>query len=167
MNLRPIPARPALAAAALALCASLAAPVHAAGRADVSFVEPQRYSDAGFGVIERERTQRRLGEAFEALAAKLPEGQRLRVQVLDVDLAGEVEHFRLRDVRVMTGRADWPRLQLRWQLEGAGGAVLRQGQEHVSDLGYLVTSWPQMARDPLAHEKRMLGRWFDERVAGN
>ena len=157
--------RTTLIAAALALLSAaaliaLAQPVRAAGSAEVRFVEPQNFRDAGRSALERERALASLGAHLEQLAQRLPDGQRLRIEVLDVDLAGEQIPRRGYDVRVLRGGADWPQLHLRWALV-QGERTLKSGEERLADLGYMQGR-PGLngSEGDLPHEKRMLTTWF-------
>lgn len=153
----------ALVAAALALaCAGSA---QAIGRAEVSFVKPETFSDAGFGSIERERTLKVLSQHFDRLAKRLPDGRVLKVAVTDVDLAGEVDTLAVHRVRVMGQLPDAPRLSLKFELL-QGGQPLAQGEEQLIDMAYQLGSFRGRRDEPLAYEARMLERWFDERIAG-
>lgn len=148
------------------IAAALFPVAQAAGTVEVNFVEPARYSDAGRGELEIERTMQNLGQFIRHLGRRLPDGQKLRIDVLDVDLAGEVRPlFRGRDdVRLMRGGADWPRMTLRYTLTGADGRTLQSGQETISDMNYQHSSLrARVASDPLAYDHRLLERWFDER----
>lgn len=159
MPLRTSPLRTA-ALAAISLLAAVALP--AAAEVEVRWLQPERFSDAGRSVVERERTMQTLGEHFARLGERLPAGQTLQVEVLDVDLAGRQEPFRWNDARVLRGRADGPHLSLRYRLL-EGGRTLSEGRADLSDLGYLDRVLPVGARDgELAHEKRMVERWFGE-----
>ncbi len=140
----------------LAAGAVLAAQAQAAGRADVRFIEPERFADIGWSHSERQSTLGELKRHFERLAAGLPEGQTLAVEVTDVDLAGEPEPARGWGVRVLRGRTDIPRLSLRFTLRSASGP-LKSGNADLSDLDYFF-GLPR--GDGLAYEKRMLDRWF-------
>lgn len=147
-----------------ALCAALCTPVSAAwaGTAQVTWVEPERYTDIGRNAVDRERVLATLAEHLEKLAARLPAGQTLQVDVTDVDLAGEVHPYgrwAWDDVRVLRGTTDWPRVSLRWTLRGADGGTLRQGQDELSDMAYLFRSNP----GHLGPEKRLFQRWFSAR----
>lgn len=161
--------RTTLIAAALALVSAavlvvLAHPAHAAGKAEVRFAEPELFTDAGRNAHDRDRALASLSEHVQRLAAqRLPDGQRLRVQFLDVDLAGTEILRRAQDVRVMRGGADRPRLQLRWTLE-QDGRTLKSGEERLSDSGYLSGRLSSAAGDgDLPYEKRLLTQWFHAR----
>lgn len=164
---RPTPGHPSGRASlllSLLLCAALSPTAAWAGNASVSWVEPDRFSDIGRNAVDRERVLAQLGDYLGKLSARLPQGQTLKVEVTDVDLAGEINPFgawRWDDVRVLRGRVDWPRISLRWTLSAADGSTLRQGQDDLSDMAYFFRPQPEH----LGHEKRLLKRWFDERVA--
>lgn len=137
----------------------------AAGKVDVTYLDAQHFTDAGRGELEREANLKVLSAHFAALGTRLPDAQTLRIEVLDVDLAGEHDPYRWNDARVMRGKTDWPRLELRWVLLDSG-RELRRGQERLSDLGYLSPSTDLRAgRVDLAHEKRLVENWFLERFA--
>lgn len=138
--------------------------VMAAGDVQVSYADARPYADAGEGVVEVERTQRLLAAHLEALAPRLPTGQTLRVQVLDIDLAGEIQHFWPERLRVMGVSADSPRLHLRYELR-RGGDLLAAGEDRLSDPGYLWRTLRWHEQGPLPHERRMIDDWFDARVA--
>ncbi len=135
----------------------------AAGQVDVSFKPLDQLSDAGRGSPEGERNLQLLSTHFKALAARLPDGQRLEVQVLDLDLAGEPRPLRRGgELRVMKGGADWPTMHLSWTLS-ANGRVLRRADEHISDMAYLMSPLRGSQDGPLGYEQRMLERWFNDR----
>lgn len=153
----------AVAAAAAALLVLWSPPASSAGLVLVSFVEPQRYTDAGRRTADRERALQVLGAHFEGLAAGLPDGQQLRIEVLDVDLAGELYPMRtLEERRVLLGRADFPRIHLRWALAVAGQAP-RTGEDRLADMNYLSMLRPAHVLDELFYEKRMIDTWFGAR----
>jgi len=55
----------------------------------------------------------------------------------------------------------WPSIKLSYALE-ENGAVLRKGEETVSELDYL-TRFETATSDPLWREKAMLSDWFRRR----
>jgi hypothetical protein len=148
-----------------ALCGAAALPVQAAGKADVSYVKPEEFRDAGRGSVERERTMASLTRFVQQLARQLPDGQTLRVEVTDIDLAGEIHpSMRLNDLRVLRGGADWPRVDLRYTLLD-GSRTLKSGEAQLSDPAYMFSSVGKSAMDSeMPHEKRMLRKWFDQTI---
>jgi len=145
--------------AALALVAVAA---QAAGTVQVSYIQPEKFSDAGDARRDIEGNLDVLKRHFETLAGRhLQDGQRLTIEVLDVDLAGEVRPSRRfnQDVRFLRGGADWPRITLRYTLESAGQAPIR-GEQSVTDMDYLHHLNNYASDEPLRYEKQMLNEWF-------
>jgi hypothetical protein len=159
---------PALACA-LALAGTLGAcavapgtPAAASGRVEVKFTNADNYTDAGRFSYDRERTLKAMGEFLQSLGKQLPAGQILKLEVLDIDLAGNIEHVRSSELRVMRGRADWPHLSMRYSLQGPGTSE-KSGEADIADLNYLYDlRGPDAMNGELAYEKRMIQRWFHE-----
>ena len=146
---------------------ALAAQAH--GTAQVSFVQPEQFADAGDALGEKAGNLRTLARHLEGLAARrLGDGQTLSIEVLDVDLAGEVRLARRlhHDVRVLRGSVDWPRIRLRYMLESAG-QVARRGEQTVADLAYLQRFNRYPGNESMRYEKRMLDEWFGELFAAD
>jgi hypothetical protein len=130
----------------------------------VTFKAPERYSETGVfrddGPAAMEQIElhlRRLGQRY------LPADQTVRIEVLDMDLAGEQQMGpRGQDIRVMRGRADWPRIRLRYTWERPN-VPAQTAEETVSDMAYLQRTVPSI--EAFAHEKRMLETWFRQRFA--
>jgi DUF3016 family protein len=128
----------------------------------VTFTQPDKYADVGRNrndaadvFKEVERHLQRLGETYLAPA------QTLKIDVLDIDLAGQEEPSRSgSEIRVLTGRADGPSLRIRYVVESAGRAG-ESREETLSDMNYLMRPIRQPER--LAYEKRMLEEWFRSR----
>lgn len=144
----------------LALVAGAGA-AQAAGTVQVSFVNPDKFADVRDGAYRAEDHLANLKRHLEEIGAQYTaDGQTLKIEVLDVDLAGEVKHgARPNDLRVLRGRADWPRVELRYTLE-APGAVPRTGRATVADLAYLQRMPVPYNTEPLPYERRMLEDWF-------
>ena len=165
---RPLRA-PRARSARAALCALLSATTLlavsdalAAGRVDLHFVEPALYTDAGSDTSERARTQRVLGEHLRRLGNRLPDGQRLELDVLDVDLAGRLEPFRAGEVRVLRGDADLARVTIRYTLR-VDGQVLKSGEDRLSEFDAPRRTGHLAPKGDLAHDRLLLERWFNER----
>ena len=152
--------KPILVAPLIALAAAAAQ----AGKAEVNFVEPRSYRDSGRSAVEAERIRAELTGHLARLAEHgLSADRVLAIDVLDIDLAGEPRLATAHDdQRVLRGRADWPRIELRYAL-WSGKQVLASGQEVVQDMAYMDHSLAPALTEPLVYEKRMLTRWFAER----
>lgn len=152
---------------ASALAAVMALPASAAtAAATVSYVEPDRFTDVPFTPWERERVLKQLTAHFDKLGASLPAGQELKVEVLDIDLAGQTKpNFRGgQDLRVMNGGADWPHIHFRYSIT-EGGKVIKSGEEKLSNMQYLNRMNHYGNTELLRYEKQMLDDWFKQAVA--
>ena len=143
------------------------APPALAGTVSVTFVEAPGYHDAGETTLDRDANLAALAGHLQALGQRLlPASQVLKIEVLDVDLAGTVRTSARTgaNIRVLRSGADWPRIHLRYTVE-ADGKPLRQADEWVSDMTYAqgITSGYRESQ-ALFYEKRMLDRWFRERI---
>ena len=96
-----------------------------------------------------------LGTHLGQWSRALPDGQTLRIEVTDLDLAGEIRPFSWHDARVLRGGADWPQMSLRYTLQ-ADGRTLKSGEARLSDLGYSFAR----RSESLGYEKAMIDRWF-------
>lgn len=143
--------------AALALVASSGA---WAG-VQVHFDKPDQYSDVPFSTRDREQVLAGLADHFLWLGKSLRPDQELKIDITDVDLAGEEDLSRRGafDVRVMNGRADWPRIRLRYTLE-QNGKVIASGNASLSDMSYLQRINRYSKNDSLRYEKKMIDDWF-------
>ena len=161
---QPMRKRPAPLSAALACLAVLAALPAQAGRAEVQFDQPDRYTDIG-PRREADAVQQQLRQILQTLAAeRLPASQTLRLTVTDVDLAGEIPPASrlMHDVRVMGNRPDWPRISLRYTLQD-GDRLVTEGSDVITDMAYLLRNTSTNGTSRLPYEQRMLSDWFDSR----
>ncbi len=134
----------------------------------VTFVEPQRYADAGDTPGGRADPEllALLKRQLETSAARcLPAGQMLAIRVLDVDLAGDVDlaWWRFGDrVRVLRERAR-PRVELAYTLT-QGGVPGAEVREQIVDSNFLMhLGRARYDNAQLPHERAMLARWFEAR----
>jgi hypothetical protein len=131
----------------------------------VTYVQPDRFSDLPFVPWDREDTLRQFTEHFTWLGSALPPGQDLRIEVLDIDLAGRlIPSVRLgRDLRVLRGQADWPRIELRYSLE-QDGQVIKRGEAQLSDMNYMNHTTRYFDSEALRYEKQMIDDWFEKTI---
>lgn len=148
----------------LAAISFLALP--AAAAVVVSFHPAYQYTDVGMQGYDAdtamgglERHLQRLGERY------LAPDRTLRVEFLDIDLAGRVEFGRYSyPVRIMKDSNDAPKLRLRYALE-AGGRVLESGEETLTDSSYMQFKGRLNTNESLYYEKRLLDEWFKAHFA--
>lgn len=128
----------------------------------VQYDKPDEFTDVPFEPVKRDSVLKDLTAHFEKLGQILPSGQNLQINVTDIDLAGR-EEPRLRginDLRIMTGRADWPRMSLHYVLLQQDGKVIRSGDSTLSDMSYLNKVNRYANDDRLRYEKQMIDEWF-------
>jgi Protein of unknown function (DUF3016) len=149
-----------------ALLSLVAAAAGAAGTVNVTFVDPEKFTDAGNSKRDEPANLKVIEQHLKELGERhLRDGQMLNISVLDVDLAGYMKPLagQAREVRV-TQNADWPRIKVRYSLE-ADGATVKSAEETLADLNYgrHGQTYLYTNRDPLRHEKQMLDSWFQAR----
>jgi hypothetical protein len=153
--------------ALVAVAASFGLTVTSAGATvTVTFTKSDGYADMPFTPWEKERVMKDLQSHFDKLGAQLPQGQDLKVEILDIDLAGRIEP-RIgvsHDIRILKGGADWPIIQLRYSVESQN-KVLKSGESRVADMTYLSHFNRYSANEPLRYEKKMLDDWFKKVMA--
>jgi hypothetical protein len=137
----------------------------ASAAVNVTYNQPDKFADLPFSKWDREDVLKQLTDHFVKLGKALPQGEDLNVEVLDVDLAGREYPARAsaRDIRVMRGGADWPRIDLRYTLV-ANGKVLKSGEAKLRDMDYLHHISRYSDGDALRFEKQMIDEWFTKNI---
>jgi hypothetical protein len=134
----------------------------------VAFVDPEAFTDAslyaGQPVQRDSPVLADLRRILERLGRRLPGDRVLEIEVLDVDLAGYFEPWRIRapNARVLTP-ATSPRIRLRFALLH-DGHVVASGEDTVTDASYLLRPSAVRSLDLLRYEEPMLRDWFDGRI---
>jgi hypothetical protein len=134
----------------------------------VSFVKPTEFTDIGFYGRESSDAMKVLEQHFTTLAERyLAPNQNLKVEVLDVDLAGRIDYGsrRFYDKRVLRGTVDWPSMKFHYVLE-SDGKVLQDSQADIADMDYLNRMASHYANVSYPHELRMLEAWFKATFSG-
>jgi hypothetical protein len=156
--------KPSMTNWALAGLLALAASA-ASAATTVNYVEPDHFSDVPFTPWERDNVLQQITDHFIKLGKELPPDQDLRIDVLDVDLAGrEIPNARNgRDIRIVKGAADWPRMRLRYAIE-QNGQVIKNGEAQIQDMNYQNHLNRYFDSDPLRYEKQMIDDWFEKTI---
>lgn len=135
-----------------------------AASTEVTWKDYKSYFDVNEGNHTRsgfkDLVTERIGEHFTKLATKLPEGQTLKIEVTDVDLAGHVRAGSMNSTRIIKSSYP-PRMNFSYQLLDADGKEIKAEDVVVRDLGYLSGSLPiKYRRDLFGYEQKMLDDWF-------
>ncbi len=151
-----------------ALAVSMAVSGIAQAAVEVTFTNADKYIDASSrGDFRGKADQAILDKLRRHLEREgerhLKPGQTLKIEVLDLDLAGRVEWWQINahDVRFMRD-IDSPSMKLRYTLS-ENGATLDSGEERIRDLGYLMGINMINSQDSLRYDKAMLTDWFRKR----
>jgi len=147
-----------------ATMALMALPLHAA--VTVSYGDPDHFTDAGDRNSDPRKVMLTLERYFKELGGRyLPAQSNLRIEVIDLDRAGRPYMNLPGEIRIITGKADMPCIELSYTLE-IDDKALPSRRERVCDPDYLRPLEPQYdEHDPLVYEKRMLEQWFRQRFA--
>ena len=150
--------------------ALLAISPSARAEVQVTFTAPETYLDAGLlrrdGERAREVALRTIREELMRLGERyLAPSQTLEIEVLDIDLAGEIEWWHgPYDIRFLRSYT-WPKIKLRYTLKQNGRSI-RSHEELVSDPSYQMNVIAATrSGDVMPYEKEMLARWFRSRFA--
>ncbi|MCI4568456.1 DUF3016 domain-containing protein [Lysobacter sp. CFH 32150] len=144
------------------------------GTVSVRWNDPAQFTEIKYS---HNRWEARRGNWVEQLAIylrdraqkRLPAGERLDVDILDVQRAGNYEPWRgiaFNDVRVIRDIYP-PRITLSFKRIGANGQVIAQGERKLSDMGFLTGSTTVWNSDPLRYEKTMIDRWLVRELAAS
>lgn len=139
------------------------APADESAQVQVKFTAPERFIDATYDARprSRERVTLDIAELFTELAARhLPPGQRMEVEVTEIDLAGRYERWRIGhpDVRFLRATS-WPRLHFQYRLH-EGDREISAGEVRLADLNYMMRTSARVSGDRLRYEEAMLEEWF-------
>jgi hypothetical protein len=132
----------------------------------VEFVHPEKFIDAGnrwSGVNDTEDFLKDLRHALvQRGEAVLAEGQDMKIQVTNVDRAGDV-HPVGRDMNMIRVIKPLyrPSIELSYVVE-EGGKTVREGKADISDMNFMDRFNRYFRGDMLYYEKPMLDAWFSK-----
>ncbi len=136
-----------------------------AASSEVTWTDYKSYRDINEGNDGRkqfrERTFKDFEKHFAKLAATLPEGQVLKIDVTDVDLAGDTHLAGINRTRIVKHMYS-PRMNFSYQLLDANGKVLKSDEVVVKDMNFMSGSNLKYRNKSLGYEKKMLDDWFEK-----
>jgi len=167
---------PLVIAAALGLFATgpsrAADPGHPA-RAEVVFDHPEKFTDVKDSVFSTDKGPRNILDALrkyiisEADNYFVPQGYALKVTFSNIDLAGDYEPWlgpKYDDIRIVKPIYP-PAFRFTYTVTNAAGAIVKQGEENIRDLGFDMRSAIDRS-DPLRYEKDILNDWMRSTLRG-
>ncbi|MCA8975250.1 MAG: DUF3016 domain-containing protein [Planctomycetes bacterium] len=143
------------------------APAVAAAEVTVRFAAIEKYVDAGASEGERARNLAVIERHIRAAAQRCVGADgRLDVEVLDVDLAGEVDWSRSAALEQRSLRDETPpRLEIAFKLLDATGTMRGEVRDRLVDMDYLRRgARERFAREALPYERAMLEDWVARRL---
>jgi len=143
----------------------LLSPNASAASSEVTWTDYKSYRDIREGNEGRkqfrERTFKSLEKHFAKLAATLPEGQTLKFDVTDVDLAGDTNVAGINRTRIIKHMYS-PRMNFSYELLDADGKVIQADEVVVKDMNFMSGSNLKYRNESLGYEKKMLDDWFKD-----
>jgi hypothetical protein len=143
----------------------LLAPNAFAATSEVTWTDYKSYRDIDEGNDGRKQFRERIFKDFEEhfakLAATLPAEQTLKIDVTDVDLAGDTHHAGVNRTRIVKEIYS-PRMNFSYQVLDADGKVIKSDEVVVKDMSFMSGSNLKYRNKSLGYEKKMLDDWFKE-----
>jgi hypothetical protein len=139
---------------------------HTVARAEVVFLEPEKFTDvrdSHMGDYKRTTYLDQLRDhLLEQAKYFVPDGHTLKVTFTDIDMAGDFEPWRgprFDDVRIVKDLYP-PTLKLAFRLTDAAGNVVKEGTRELRDLAFMMKITPGFRDDSVRHEKALLDDWL-------
>ncbi|MFC3814527.1 DUF3016 domain-containing protein [Lysobacter sp. GCM10012299] len=141
------------------------------GPVSVRWEDPSKFTDIRYS---RNRWEAVRGNWVEELAEhvrksaekRLPPGQRLDVDIVDIRRAGSYEPWHgpdLDDTRIIRDIYP-PRMTVNFRHTDANGTVLAEGERKLSDTGFMIGASPVTNSDILRYEKSMIDSWLTREI---
>ena len=134
-----------------------------AGEFEITWTEPEKYTDVRSSNEGKKRFRNRIFKSFEKhfakLSEQLPEGQILKLDVSNVDLAGDVRFSPMQEFRIVKD-IYIPRLSFTYELLNADKTIEDSGEVDLKDMNFLTSISSHSINNTLKYEKRMIDKWF-------
>ena len=154
--------------AGLALAAGFASPVVAAPKTvenvTVKYQDPDKFTDVreNNSTITSTYYLDTLRDYLQQTASPLlSPGQKLVITVTDIDLAGENLFNQPNMIRILKDIYA-PKVELKFQLLGADGTVVKEGERRLLDLDYLMQAGQIGSNESLYYDKQLLKKWVQQ-----
>jgi hypothetical protein len=158
-----------LMASSLLLCSTQ---VLSQAQVEINWENPEDYRDVRptmeSRVKFREHTFEQLQAYLQKLAEKLPDDQKLVLNVTNLDLAGQVWPASFvglgnsaSDIRVVKN-IDIPRMSFTYKLLNTADEVIQEGDVELKDMAFMDRSNRFFSSESLRYEKNMLKNWFND-----
>ncbi|MEI6893533.1 MAG: DUF3016 domain-containing protein [Colwellia sp.] len=137
-----------------------------AASSEVIWTDYESYRDIREGSMTKKKFREHLFKTIEqhiaSLAAKLPEDRTLKINVTDVDLAGNINIGGIHSIRIIKQMYP-PRINLSYQLIDANDNVIKSDEDVVvRDMNFMTSVPLKYRQKSFGYEKRMLDKWFKD-----
>jgi hypothetical protein len=151
--------------AILAAILAVAPGALSAATAQVEYVKPESFTDAGrrWAYTDSQNNLEQIKRHLVAQVGKmLPADETLTISITDVDLAGDYDPRQRysNEVRIVKDVYP-PRINLRFSLARADGTIVKEGERSLRDPGFLMGTATRYLSDHLRYEKAMLDEWLE------
>jgi hypothetical protein len=137
--------------------------VASAATSEVTWTDYEKYTDIRSGNESRkhfrERTFYNFEKHFTKLAKKLPEDQVLKINVTNVDLAGDTNAGGIDQLRIVKD-IYFPRMNFTYQLLNSDGSEVSAAKVALKNMSFMMGGNLRYRNDSLGYEKYMLDDWF-------
>lgn len=134
-----------------------------AAKAEITWTDYEKYRDIHPSNESRkhfrERTFYNFEKHFNKLAAKLSEGQVLKIEFNDVDLAGDTRVGGIDRIRIVKD-IYFPKLSFSYQYISADGTEIFADSVILKDISFLSNNALKYRNDSIGYEKNMIDKWF-------
>lgn len=134
-----------------------------AATSEVTWTDHEKYRDIHPGSEGRkhfrERTFKSFEKHFAKLAENLPKEQILKINVTDVDLAGDTRSSGINQLRIVKD-IYFPRTNFSYELVNTDGSIITSGETVLKDMNFMKGSNSKYRNKSLRYEKVMLDDWF-------
>ena len=138
--------------------------VHGAS-SEVNWIKPDNYTDIRAGNTNRKQFKQQVFKAFEQhfakLASKLPEGQQLKIDIHNIDLAGDVNAGGIDRLRIVK-EIYFPKMKFSYRVLAADDSEITAGEADLKDMNFMSGAHLKYKHDTFGYEIKMLDHWFKE-----
>jgi hypothetical protein len=139
-----------------------------AGSSEVTWGDYKKFRDIHSGNENRksfrERTFKQFEQHFTKLSAQLPEKQLLKINMTNVDLAGDTHIGGINQTRIVK-ELYFPRLNFSYELLDEKGNTLKAETIELKDMNFMSGAQLKYRNKALGYEKKMIDAWFKESFA--
>jgi len=142
------------------------APLSHAAKTEIKWTNPDKYRDIRAGDENRKAYKERVFSIFEKhfakLAEKLPAEQTLKIEITDVDLAGDVNIGSLVNrIRIITDLY-FPSMKFSYQLINADKSVVKSADVSLKDMNFMYVNNFRYRNQSFSYDKKMIADWFND-----